>query len=376
MFRGFVVAAGCALVVANIAIAETPAVTADRVRIHHVSVLTGVSAGANKEGLASAMLYIDHVNKGGGVAGRQIEVVQVDDKADAKVTEQIAQDLVGKNEVLSFFLPRTSPSTQALLKVTEGAGVPVVGPQPGPDFLYETDQRTVFTVRASFGAEVRRAIELQSRLGRQTFAVLAANDAFGNPLVEVASRKLKELGLKAPIVEKVNNLNPNIASALESFSKAKPDVVFLLCAPGCASDFVNQYVQRGVFTQFIAISNNSSNAFIKPLGGNARGVVVMQVAPMPSSRTIALSKEYSAACAAAKIEPSYVGIVGYVAAKVLVEGLRRAGKNLSPTSLRTSLASIRSHDLGGFEISYGPNDRTGTDFVDETIISRDGKFLR
>lgn len=376
MFRYFFVAAISATILANAATAETTAVNSERVRIHHVSVLTGVSAGPNKEGLTGAQIYLDRINKDGGVSGRQIELVQIDDKGDAKATEKIAQDLASKNEVLAFFLPRTSPSTQALLKVTEGAGVPLVGPQVGPSFLYVPEQRTAFTVRASFSAEVTRAIELQNRLGRSAFAFLAANDAFGNPLVEVATRKLNELGLKPAAIEKINNLDPNITPALESFAKAKPDVIFLLCAAKCASDFVNAYVQRGSITQFIAISNNSSNAFIKPLGANARGVVVMQVAPLPSSRTIPLAKEYSAACADAKVEPSYTGIVGYVAAKVLVEGIRRAGKNLTPASLRSSLASMRAYDLGGFEISYGSNDRIGTDFVDETIISKDGKFLR
>lgn len=376
MCRGFVASVVCLMIVANINCSRATAVTSERVRVHHVSVLTGVSATPNKEGLTGAMLYIDRTNKEGGVAGRQIEVVQVDDKGDAKATEQIAQELVSKNDALAFFLPRTSPSTQALLKVTEGAGVPLIGPQVGPGFLYGPEQHTAFTVRASFSAEVTRAIDLQSRLGRRTFAFLAANDAFGNPLVEVATRKLADLGLKPAAVEKVNNLDPNIAPALDNLVKAKPDVIFLLCAAKCASDFVNGYVQRGALTQFIAISNNSSNAFIKPLGGNARGVVVMQVAPLPGSRTVALSKEYSAACADAKVEPSYTGIVGYIAAKVLVEGLRKAGKNLTPASLRAALSSMRSYDLGGFEISYGSNDRIGTDFVDETIITKEGKFLR
>jgi branched-chain amino acid transport system substrate-binding protein len=377
MFRRFTVTLLTSLsLIASLQAQTTAAVTATTVRIHHVSVLSGILAGPNKEGLTGAELYVNKINKSGGINGRKIEIVSVDDKQDPKLTERMAKELIDTKQVLAFFMPRTSPSVQAMHKLTEVAGVPIIAPQVGPEFIYAPTQRTAFTVRASYAAEVIRAIELQHRLGRRSFAFLAANDAFGNPLVESATKKLMEYSLKPAAVEKVDNRDPNISAALDSFLKSKPEVIFLLCAAKCGGDFVNGFVQRGGTTQFIAVSNNSSNSFAKALGANARGVVVMQVAPLPASRTIRLSKDYSAACAEVKVEPSYAGMVGYIAARVLVEGIRRAGKNLTPATLITSIESMRDFDLGDYFVSYGPNDRVGTNFVEETIISKDGKFLR
>ncbi len=364
-------ASGSALV----AHAQTPAVTSDKIRIHHIAPFTGPTANANKETLAGAKLYIGRVNAGGGVNGRKIEIVEVDDKQDVKVTEQLATEALNRKEVLAFFMPRTSPSTQALMKLAETAGVALIAPQVGPGFLYDGNQKSAFTVRASYPAEVIRALELQLRLGRSNFAFLTSDDSYGNPLLAAATKKLAEVNLK-PIFEKIDNRNTNLEPALAKFIAAKPDVVVLLCNATCAADFVNKYVERGGATQFLTLSNNSANAFIKGMGKNARGVIVMQVMPLPTSRTVKISKEYSAVATAAKAEPSHAGLQGYISARLLVEGLRRAGRNVTSASLINALEGLRNFDLGDFVLSYGASDRVGSTFIEETIVSKQGTFLR
>jgi ABC-type branched-subunit amino acid transport system substrate-binding protein len=358
------------------AAAQTPPVSGTTVRIHTMGPLTkGPLVATHKEALASAQAYIDQVNARGGVAGRKIELVHVDDQQEPALADSLAKALVEKDEVLSFFLLRTSPTNQAVMKYAEPARVPNLAAQVGPNFLYDPAQRMAFTVRASYEAELLRAIELQLRFGRNRFAFLAANDSYGNPLVEAATRVLTPLKI-TPLVEKVDNRAADIAPALASFGRAKPDVIFLICSAVCASDFVKRYKAQGGTAQFVTLSNNSSNAFMKALGEAGRGVIVMQVMPLPTSKTIKVSKDYQALAAEAKIEPSYNGLVGYVGARVLVEALRRAGKNLTRESFVSALESMRQFDLGDFVIGYGPSDRIGSSFIEETIISRDGTFLR
>ncbi len=375
MFFRLVLATLFAFSFAGHALSQVKAVSGGQIRVHHVGPFTGPLAGANKEALAGARLHLERVNAGGGVNGRSVEIVEIDDKQDAALTGQIVGELIERNEILTLFMPRTSPSVQAMLKLTEVAGIPIIAPQVGPEFLYDGKQQTAFMIRASYAAELLRAIELQVRLGRQSFAFLVSDDAYGNPLLATGTKKLSEIGLK-PIFEKVDNRNANIDAALNKFIAAKPEVVFLICSVACASGFVNQYIGRGSSSQFVTLSNNSSNAFVKALGGNARGVIVMQVLPLPTSKTTRVSKEYAKLAASAKLEPSYAGLQGYVSARLLVEGLRKAGRNVSQSSLANSLESLRSLDLGDFVLSYGPNDRIGSAFIEETIISRDGKFLR
>ena len=67
---------------------------------------------------------------------------------------------------------------------------------------------------------------------------------------------------------------------------------------------------------------------------------------------------------------------GFAAAKVLVEGLKRAGPNPSREKIQAALESIRKYDLGGLEVSYSPDDHTGLNFADLSIIGTDGRFRR
>jgi branched-chain amino acid transport system substrate-binding protein len=357
------------------ACAQTSLAADKAIRIHHIGPFTGLQAGINREALGGAKLYLDRVNRAGGVRGRRIEIIESDDKQDAKLAGELASSLISRGEVLTFFMPRTSPSNQAILKAVEGTGVPIVAPQVGPDFLYAEDQKLAFTVRASYGAELIRAINLQLRFDRKSFAFLAADDAFGNPLVQTAIKQLSEVKI-APQIEKVDNRKAEVQPGVTRFLQSKPEVIFLLCNVACASDFVNRFREAGGSTQFVALSNNGSGAFVKALGNNAKGVIVMQVMPLPQSRTIKISREYADASAAAKAEASYLGLQGYISARVLVEGLRRAGGTLNSASLIRGLESMRSFDLGDFVISYGANDRSGSEFVDETIISSRGQFVR
>jgi branched-chain amino acid transport system substrate-binding protein len=361
---------------ASFAWSQTPPVTASKVRIHHVGVLSkGPLVPSNKEALASAQAYIDRVNKEGGVAGRQIEIALLDDQQEPTLADTLSREVVARDEVLAFFLPRTSPANQMLLKNSQGAGVPVIAPQVGPNFMYTPDQRTFFTVRASYEAELLRAIDLQLKFDRKKFAFLSADDSYGNPLVEAATKKLAPLGIQ-PMVVKVDNRAADINPGLANFLEKKPEVIFLICSATCASEYVKKFKERGGSTQFITLSNNSSNTFLKGLGAAGRGVIVMQVMPLPTSRTVKLSKDYQALCAEAKLTPSYTGLVAYVGARVLVEGLRRAGKNLNKETLKTALSTMNKFDLGDFVISYGPDDRSGSEFIEETIISKDSTFIR
>jgi branched-chain amino acid transport system substrate-binding protein len=356
--------------------AQTPAVTATKVRVHHMGPISkGAVAATNKEAIANAQAYIDQVNKAGGVAGRQIEMVVMDDQQEPTLSDKLSKEAIDRGEVMAFFLPRTSPTSQSIVKNAEPAGIPIVAPQVGPNFMYAPGQKTFFTIRASYEAELLRAVELQLRFDRKKFAFLSANDSFGNPLLDAATKRLSTAGLQ-PIVEKVDNRAADIGPGLKSFLEKKPDVVFLICSAGCAADFVKQYKERGGSTQFVTLSNNSSNAFIKGVGEAGRGVIVMQVMPLPTSRTVKLAKDYQALCAEAKIEPSYNGLVAYVGARTLVEALKRAGRNLNKDTLRNALIGMNRFDLGDFVVSFNPNDFNGTDFVEETIIGRDGKFLR
>jgi branched-chain amino acid transport system substrate-binding protein len=127
----------------------------------------------------------------------------------------------------------------------------------------------------------------------------------------------------------------------------------------------------------VTLSNNASAGFIKSLGEHARGVIVSQVFPYERSLAAPMVKEaVDLVRAKGGTEVSPAMMEGFAAAKVLVEGLRRAGPSPSRAQVVSALNSIRNFDIGGMEINYSPTDHTGLDYADLSIIGPDGKFRR
>lgn len=176
-------------------------------------------------------------------------------------------------------------------------------------------------------------------------------------------------------VERVDNRNPDVSAAIKTFSASKPEVISLVCTPKYAVDFIAGHKPTVSVTQYIALSNSSNDAFVKSLAGNVRGVIVTQVLPSPFNPKIALSREYRRAAEAAKLPVSYIGLQTWVSCKLLEEGITRAGKNPTPESLIQGLESLKRLDLGDFILSFGPNQRAGSQFLEMTTIDKEGRFL-
>jgi branched-chain amino acid transport system substrate-binding protein len=356
--------------------AQTNASSRDSIVINHVGPLTSaVLAASNIEALDAADLYLKKVNDSGGVFGRKVIIARHDDNQDPKKTSEIAKALIEKREGIAFIMPRTSPSTEALMPLVEAADIPLIGPQVGPASVTTPLKRYVFAVRASYSAEVARAIELQYLFGKRSFAFLVASDAFGDDVLKVLEPTMAALKLKTTGIERIDNRKPDVTKAVENFAKLKPEVVMFICAAKCGADFAKAYTKTGNAAQFVAISNASNSGFLKELGDIKSGVIVMQVMPSPNSSKIRISKEYRDAASDAKLPISYQSMQGFVTAKLLVEALKLAGKNPTPGRLTSALEGMRDFDLGGLIVSYGPKERMGSKFVEATMISKDGRFI-
>jgi ABC-type branched-subunit amino acid transport system substrate-binding protein len=107
------------------------------------------------------------------------------------------------------------------------------------------------------------------------------------------------------------------------------------------------------------------------------GVVISQVVPFPWGKGVSVVKEYQQLSAkAGNKDYNFSAMEGFLVAKVFVEGLRRHGKNLTREGIIDTMEKMRDVDVGGFFVTYSPQNHAGSKFVDLTIISSDGRFLR
>ena len=311
------------------------------------------------------------------MGGQKIELLTLDDKFDTKLTLDNARVLIEQKGVLGLFMTRGTPHTQGILPLLEQHGVPLVGPSTGAIALHKPMHKYVFNVRAPYQHEVAKAISHLNTLGIKRIGVVHVDDTFGSDALAGALSGFKANQLEALFVEKFDRTQPDFTALAPRVAQKQPQAVVFVGTGAAVVDGIKALRGAGVTGQIVTLSNNASGGFIKALGDSARGVVVTQVLPSERSLNYPLVKEAMDLAKAKNIPDLTPAMLeGFVSAKVLVEGIKRAGPKPDRAKLQAGLESIKKLDLGGLELSYSATDHSGLDFADLAIIGADGKFKR
>lgn len=338
---------------------------------------TGVLAASNAETTAGTKLYFSRLNAKGGVHGKPVELISMDDGQDAKRAAANTQALLDQG-VHALAMYRTTPTIEASLPLVRKAGIAFIGSQVGPSLLYDRSLATVFNTRASYHDEVARAVKFFNELGVSRVAALAASDAFGKDVM--AGLRTATAQTKAQLVAEaaLDNRSSDVAAQLEQLRAAKPQIVVLIANGKAAAEFIKKARASDFAPTFVALSNNSSAAFINDLGRQGEGVVVTQVLPTPYSARVRLVAEFREALsqAGAGAPPlSHASLLGFVNGKLIHEGIRRAGPDADRARIVQALNNAGRIDLGDFSLSYSAESRQGSRLAELTVIGREGRFM-
>ena len=356
------------------ALAE-PGIGKSTIRIGQSAGVSGPVAGSVKEQIAGAQVYLNHVNANGGVAGRKIELLTYDDGFDAKRTPDNVRKLIGEDKVFALFMVRGTPQNESILPIIGAEKVPLIAPLTGAITLHRPVNRYVFNVRAKYQDEVARAINHLATSGMSRIAIFYANDGFGQDVFEGFNTALQARGVQPAGAASFNRPMGDISQGVATVNKANPQSVMVIGSGSEAARIIREMKKAGSAAQFVTLSNNAADSFIKELGDDGKGLIITQVVPGMNSSQMSIASEYRGMAKAQKVEPSNAGMEGFMSAKVLVEGLRRAGPEPTREKLIAALENLRDYDLGGILISYSPTRHTGSSFVEMSIVSSTGKLI-
>ena len=348
-------------------------VTADTILIGQSAALSGPAEQLGKEMKSGAEAYFDVVNKSGGINGRKIKLVSVDDGYEPDRAAANTKKLINDNEVLALFGYVGTPTSNAALPIFSQAKVPFIGAFTGAQSLREPFNRYIFNVRASYYDETEAIIQHLVLSGAKRIAVFYQNDAYGKAGLAGVELAMKKRNLAISSTATVERNTVDVAKAVETISKDNPTAVVMISAYKSCAAFIKAMQRAGAFPQFWNVSFVGSKALATELGDAGRGVQISQVVPFPFSDSTPIVREYQK-LVGGPTKASFTSLEGYLAAKVLVEGLKRAGKNPSRESLVDGLASMGKVDFGGFTVNFSPSNHNGSSYVDLTIISRGGTF--
>ncbi len=322
-----------------------------------------------------ATAYFKRVNDAGGVNGRRIELVSLDDANDTKRSEANTKQLLEQNNPIALYGYGSATLSRPALPLVEAAKIPFVAPFTGADPMRKFN-RYVYNHRAGYADELEKIVEHYTTFGVKRIAVLHYDDAVGKENLAAVDRALKSRNLAPVAVASVTRTQTDFTKELETVGKSSPDVVILTTLYKTSADFIKGMKKAGVGTQFVSTSFAGSTALANSLGADGLGVAMSQVTPSYLKRSIPVVKEYQAAIEAAlgKKEFSYTSLESYIAAKVLVEGLRRAGPQPTREKLLAALDTVSNYDVGGYLVSFSPSNHNGSSFVSLSILGRDLAF--
>ena len=337
---------------------------------------SGPSAQLGNDFNLGARTYFQQVNESGGVHGRKIELRVKDDAYDPGVTARNTTEFLEQDQVLALIGYVGTSTTLAALPIVTAAQVPFFAPVTGASALREPFNRNVFNIRASYLDEADYILDQLAVTGARSIAVFHQNDAYGKAGLDAVQKAKAKRSLQVVATALVERHSTDVVSAAKTLQAAKPDAVILISSYTSSAALVKEMKKDGYTGRFVSVSVVGGKPLADELGSAGPGVMVSEVVPFPWSKASPIQNEYTQAMQKAGVPGmSFGSMEGFLAAKTLVEGLRRAGRDLTRARLVSALETMRNWDAGGFTVSFTPENHNGSRFVEMTMIGAGGRFV-
>ncbi len=333
--------------------------------------LSGPSAQLGRDYREGAMAWFEEVNRHGGIHGRKLRLVSLDDRYEPALTLRNTRRLIDTERVFALFGYVGTPTVKAILPLVDQTQIPLVAPLTGARLLREPFRPMVFNLRASYQAEIDRIVDDLVRAGRHRIAVLHQEDAFGEDGLRATRSALARYGLQPVAIAGVQRNSTATDGPARQVHRGNPSAVVIISAYPSSAAFSRSLQHLGSSAQLMNVSFVGTGGLQDSLpGGMASGIGVSQVVPFPWNRQVPVVAEYLRLMRRQQTSARYgfTSLEGFLAARLLTEGLQRAGANPSRKALVTAFESMHRVDLGGYRLSLGPRDHQASDFVDLTFL--------
>jgi branched-chain amino acid transport system substrate-binding protein len=345
----------------------------DKIILGQSAPFTGPAAQLGIQFYQGAKVYFDQVNAQGGVGKRLIEIRNLDDGYEPDRCAENTRKLIA-DDVFALFGYIGTPTSIAALPLATKDKVPFIAPFTGAMALRDPFNKYAFHVRASYNDETGLIVKQLTSLGLKKIAVFYQNDAYGKAGLDGVTLALAAQNLKPVAQATVERNTVNVAAAVKTLVAAGPDAVVQIGAYKACAAFIREARKAGYGGTFYNVSFVGTQALADELGKDGAGVVVSQVMPSPYNTARPIAREFVDAVKAAgkDAQANFSSMEGYVAAKVLVDGLKRGGAKISRESLIAGLEAMGTSRWAA-SVSFSPTDHVASSFVELSMLTGDGR---
>ncbi len=336
---------------------------------------SGVMAASMQGALEGQQMAFDEINKKGGINGRNLKLVILDDGFDPTRTLENAKTLVEQQGAIALFGTVGTAQTAAVLPYVAEKRVPLISAYTGSPALRVKPNRYFFTTQASYADELVKMTRNLLATQNNRIAIVYQDNDFGKLLQPLAEKIITAEGGTVVGSRPLAVTGADALNVAQSLSSLQPQsVIMLVAGPAVVAYVKANRAALGVPIYALSLSLNS--ALLNALGEDARGLAISRATPYPWNGITPLPKSFAAQMQRIGKPIDYDHYLGYINGRVLIEGLRKAGNNLTPEGLTLGMEKLSKIDLGGFRLNYSPQNHHGSNFVEITIVGPGGKFIR
>jgi len=336
--------------------------------------LSGAIAVYGKAKMEGADLAVRQANAAGGIAGRPLRVITLDDAYDPDRAIANTRELDQKHGAIAMINTIGVPVVAKLMPVLQELRIPAVGLSSGAPSVREPAQRYVIPVRAGYREEAEHIVKLLRTLGLKRVALLEQEDQFGKTVADAFRHAAEQGGALAATVRMTRD-QPDTAAAIRAFRTVEPQAILIAANAIPAAQFIKDYRASSGAASLYAMSVTDASQIAKLGGDAARGTAFSQVVPLPIAGSRKVVRDYMELARRSGHQPSFYGFEGYLEVQILLEGLN-AMRVPTREALVEALERPRRIDLGGFEVEYTNGSRRGSSFVELVIVGAEGRLMK
>jgi len=343
--------AGLATAVAQ----RVPGVTADTITVGMPVALSGPVSTIGIPLARGAEAYVKWVNDRGGVHGRRVRLLVEDDRYLPSDTLAVTRKLVERDEVFAIFRPLGTPTGAAIVDYLVERGVPVVAPASGSSLWIQPFKRTYFNIQPVYFFEGRLMAKYAlETLGARRIAVFYQNDSYGKEGRDAFIQYLRLQGIRIVADVPYEPGETSFTAHAARLREANPDLVFSYSIPVPQASVMREAARLGLRTRWLmtyVLADPVMFVLAGPLMDGARAGAWL-VDPAGDDPAAVAYRERLKAAFPAEVPGGY-SISSDAAAALLVEGLRRAGRDLTRERFIEAMETIRGFTAGGLTPPFG-----------------------
>lgn len=358
--------------VAVLALSGLPSARAQNVVIGQSTALSGPGSALAAAFHDGAKLYFDRLNASGGINGKKVELVTLDDRGNAKTTAENTRKLLDQG-VFALFGYYGSPQVTAAYPLIKDSDVLLFAPMAAADEFRGANYPNVYSIRPGYAEEAAAIGKHAETLGMfKKLAILHAGDGESTAALDSAVRTMTSMG--ANIVANADFQAGAVAGAVDKVVASAPQSVLVIGDAAGAGAAIRSLRAKNFRGPIYGFSNTGESLLADALGREGAGVVVVRVVPKSDTAKVPAVRELMEDAQAAKITKTNVYMLeGYLAARAFAEALKRSGPQMNRARFKQSIAKMENVSLGGFRVSFG-DERTGSKLVELSLIDSQGKI--